>query len=94
MSTIHTVKSWCHLYDAITMGIKMHDIRNKKERNYQVGDQLLLQRYDNINGKYTGEEVLVDITYITSNEIPCALSSSVLDIDHCILSIKLVEPRI
>lgn len=88
MSTTHVVKSWTHLYDAIANGMKHHDLRNKKERDYKVGDKLLLQRYDNIRGAYTGEEMLVEITYITSNETPCALSSVVLDIDHCILSIE------
>jgi uncharacterized protein YqfB (UPF0267 family) len=86
---VHNVKSWAHFYDAIVKGDKTHDLR-KNDRNYKVGDCLNLQRYDNINGVYTGERCIVVITYITSTEIPCAFSSAVLDKDYCILSIKVL----
>ncbi|QIG71160.1 ASCH domain-containing protein [Rhizobium phage RHph_TM39] len=88
--TTHTVKSWSHFYDEIVAGRKMHDMRDMKDRDYKVGDFLDLQRYDNVNGKYTGESALVEITYITSRNTPCAFSSSALDRDYCILSLKLV----
>lgn len=85
--TTHKVKSWAHFFDAIEAGIKTHDLR-KDDRNYKVGDTLVLQRYDNINGQYTGEELLVEVTYITSKTVPCAFSSAVLPADYAILSIK------
>lgn len=85
--TTHTVKSWAHFYDAIVAGKKMHDLR-KDDRDYQVGDTLILQRYDNINGRYTGEECEAKVTYITNKQVPCAFSSSVLPPDYCILSLK------
>lgn len=87
----YKVKSWSHFFDSIVAGKKLHDLRDMKDRDYQVGDVLTLQRYDNINGKYTGEECDVEITYITSSITPCAYSSSVLDKEYCILSIKLLE---
>lgn len=88
--TTHYVKSWAHFYDAIEEGRKLHDLR-KMDRDYNVGDILILQRYDNINGEYTGEELTVEITYITSNKTPCAFSSSALDRDYAILSLKLLD---
>jgi len=88
--TTHKVKSWTHFYDAIASGIKTHELRHD-DRNYQVGDQMLLQKFDNIEGKYTGDECLVEITYITNRNKPCAFSGSVLQRDYCILSIRLVE---
>lgn len=88
MSKLHTVRSWSHFYDAIVAGKKTHDLR-KDDRNYQVGDVLRLERFDNVKGQYTGEWTLVDITYITNRETPCAFSSSVVAPGYCILSIQL-----
>jgi hypothetical protein len=84
---VHKVKSWAHFYDAIDSGAKTHELRHD-DRNYQVGDTLLLQRFDNIEGEYTGQEREVLITYITNRNKPCAFSGSVLQRDYCILSIK------
>jgi hypothetical protein len=86
---IHKVRSWSHFFDAIVAGKKTHDLR-KDDRGYQVGDRLLLEKYDNVSGDYTGDSCLVEITYITNRNHPCAFSSSVLPNDYCILSIKLV----
>lgn len=83
--TRHVMKSWSHFYDAIEKGDKKHDLR-KMDRPFEVGDVCVLERYDNINGKYTGENQAVQITYITNNKTPCAFSSAVLDNDYCILS--------
>lgn len=87
---IHLVKSWAHFFDAIKAGIKTHELRDN-DRKYEIGDLMCLQRYDNINGKYTGEECVVQITYITNRERPCAFSGSVLDPKYCILSIRKVS---
>ena len=89
MNKTHEVKSWSHFYDAIVAGAKRHDLR-KNDRDYKVGDVLKLCRYDNINGKYTGEDCFVEISYITSNQFPCAFSSAVLPHDYCILSLVLL----
>lgn len=86
------LKSWSHFFDAIKAGQKRHDLRSKKDRNFHVGQRLRLMRYDNILGGYTGESMVVEVTYITSNDTPCAFSSAVLDRDYCILSLmKVIE---
>ncbi len=87
----YKVKSWSAFFQAIKRGDKLHDLRDKRDRNYQVGDVLVLQEYLPFEGQYTGDEVRVKITYITSNDRPCAFSSSALDRDYCILSLKLLE---
>src|SRR6218665_2570485 len=89
--TKHKLKIWAHFFDSIADGRKLHDLR-KLDRDYKVGDILVLQRYDNINGEYTGQELEVQITYITSNKVPCAFSSSALDRDYGIFSLKIVDP--
>jgi hypothetical protein len=87
----YEVKSWTHFFKAIKRGEKTHDLRDLKDRNYKVGDILLLREYDPFLGQYTGDTCRVKITYITSNKTPCAFSSSVLPKDYCILSINLLE---
>lgn len=87
----HELKSWAHFFDAIKSGKKKHDLRDLADRDYRVSDVLKLRRYDNINGRYTGEELYARITYITSEVTPCAFSSAVLKRGYAILSLELVS---
>jgi len=89
--TTHKVKSWPCYFQPMVDGIKKHDMRNMKDRDYKVGDRMLLQEYDHTTGEYTHREALFEITYITSKDTPCALSSAMLDDNGCILSLKLIE---
>jgi hypothetical protein len=85
----HKCKSWVPFFEAIKSGQKKHDLRIN-DRDFQIGDTITLQSYDPFKGEYTGEEVTVKITYITSSVTPCAFSSAVLDKGYCILSLYLV----
>lgn len=89
--TNHSVKSWKHFFQAIKAGVKTHDMRDLKDRNYCVGDTLTLREYDFVNGVYTGDTCRVKVTYITSAATPCAFSSSALAPGYCILSLKLLD---
>ncbi len=84
----HKVKSWPDLFQATLSGAKTHDMRKSVDRDYRVGDILRMQEFDPKSNRYTGRELLVKITYITSARFPCALSGDGLDPDYCILSIK------
>lgn len=86
---VHEVRSWTHLFQEMKAGRKTHDLR-KNDRNYQVGDVLMLNEYDNVTGRYTGQKLAMHITYITGRAaVPCAVSSAVLDNDYVILSVRL-----
>ena len=85
--TTHSVKSWIKLFIPMLEGKKTHDLR-VNDRNYQVGDILDLQEYDEKKQEYTGRSQKVEITYITSAENPCALSDVGLAENYVILSIK------
>jgi len=87
---VHKVKSWIHLFQAVKSGKKKHDFRDATERDYKVGDQLLLQEFDFIKGEYTGEELVVNITYKTDRNTPCAMSSNGLAQNMVVLSIEMV----
>ena len=85
MST-HTVKSWPWFFQAMKAGAKKHDMR-PMDRDWKIGDTVVLQEFDPRSGEYTGNEHVMEITYITSRNTPCALSSVALDKDHVILSL-------
>lgn len=89
----YEVKSWTHFFQAIKRGEKLHDMRDLKDRRYKVGDYLLLLEYDPFKGEYTGDTCMVQISYITSSDTPCAFSSSALAPGYCILSLKLVKDQ-
>lgn len=89
--TIHFVKSWPYLFEAAVSGNKKHDFRDLDERDYKVGDCLMLQEFDQVKGAYTGREHLFKITYITSHNTPCAFSSGALRRGIGVLSIERQE---
>jgi Domain of unknown function (DUF3850) len=84
----HRVKSWPQFFEAILSGEKTHELRRMDDRDFRVGDVLLLQEFDPKTKRYTGHELKTMITYITSVGFPCALSEDALDPSFCILSIK------
>jgi hypothetical protein len=85
---IHNLKSWRHLFVPMFSGEKKFDLRND-DRNFQVGDMVLLQEYDGLMREYTGRELLATIAYITRNSSrPCVLSPNALNDNYCILSLE------
>ena len=84
----HELKCWPPFFDAIAAGAKRHDLRRVVDRDFVVGDRMLLREYDPEARAYSGREQVVEITYITSAERPCALSGNALGDDYCILSIR------
>src|SRR5689334_23335956 len=84
----HSLKCWPQFFGAISAGVKSHDLRRVDDRDFCVGDSILLREFDPGMDVYTGRTLKVLITYITSAEQPCALSNRALHPDYCILSIK------
>jgi len=82
----HRVKSWCYLYEQAVVGKKTHDFRDMRDRDYKVGDTLILCEFDQTTGKYTGNECAFEITYMTNRDTPCAMSSVALEQNHVVLS--------
>lgn len=87
----YEVKSWPWFFEPMCAGNKKHDMRDKRERPYKIGDRMLLREWDPRTGQYTGREAVATITYITSNDSPCAMSSNALDRDAAILSVLVSE---
>lgn len=89
--TIHHLKSWVGLFDPIARGEKTHELR-VLDRDYKIGDTLVLSEYDPLKKLYTGATVEVEVTYITSSQHQeCAFSPTALHPATGILSVKLVN---
>ena len=66
MSKTHYLKTWPEFFQAMKSGKKTFELR-KNDRDYQVGDTLVLQEYDPING-YTGDEIQREVTYTLDSQ--------------------------
>jgi Domain of unknown function (DUF3850) len=86
----HVLKCWPQFFDAISAEAKTHDLRRSDDRDFRVGDVMLLREFDPNKNTYTGRTLKVAITYITCADQACALSNRALHPDYCILSIKKV----
>jgi hypothetical protein len=83
---IHELKIWPEHFDNVVKGIKTFEIR-KNDRNYQVGDQAILKRFDPNTKQYTGESCRIYIPYILyGHKSDCGLNP-----DYCILSVKVIN---
>lgn len=60
----HSLKTWPQYFQKIIDKKKTAELRFN-DRNYQIGDLLFLQEYDNEKKEYTGREIYVKITDIT-----------------------------
>lgn len=82
----HTLKTWPAFFTAILERRKTYEIR-KNDRNFQVGDELLLQEWDPVAKAYSGREQLVDVTYMTQGGqwgIPEGI---------CVMGIRFLKPN-
>lgn len=64
MMKVHKLKILPEYYNAQIEGKKNFEIR-KNDRNFQIGDWLLLKEYNPKIKKFTERKVMVEITYIT-----------------------------
>ena len=68
----HQLKVWSEYMDDLLNGSKTFELRYN-DRDFQVGDSLLLMEYDKENKKYLNREFKVRITYILDNSVFDAL---------------------
>lgn len=58
------LKTWPVAFDAVWDGLKPYEIR-VNDRDYQVGDQLILRKFDPADQFYNGQQVHCVVTYMT-----------------------------
>jgi len=91
VSTTHFLKSSHKQFDPIWTGAKTHDLRRSDDRNFVVGDGVVLMEQTSDHDGYTGRRIRAVIGYITSRDNHCALSPQALHEDFAILSLKNFE---
>lgn len=64
MKTIHTLKMVLPYFQSAWDGIKPFEIR-KNDRNFKVGDTIILREYLEDSDSYTGRRIKGEIVYIT-----------------------------
>lgn len=62
-ANVHHLKVWPQYFDAIVLHGKRFEVR-KADRNYQVGDRLVLNAWDPMEQAYTGHGCNGTINYI------------------------------
>jgi uncharacterized protein with von Willebrand factor type A (vWA) domain len=65
-SMIHHLKTWPEHFRAIAAGIKTFELRDN-DRNFEIGDELILQEWNQKTESFTGDEIKADIIYILRN---------------------------
>lgn len=80
----HSLKTWPEFFQATKRGEKLFEVRIN-DRNYEVGDRIILHEYDPKTDTVTGEQLNCRITYILPPY------NDVVELgDNCILSLKLL----
>jgi len=78
----HELKTWTEYFKDVKSGIKTFEVR-KDDRDFQVGDFLLLKECDPQWGTYTGAYISTQVTYVLRGGpfVPDGI---------CIMSIKII----
>lgn len=76
----HCLKTWPEMFKAVKNGVKSFEIR-KNDRDFRVDDVLILEEWDNVIEKYTGDGVTADVVYIAQGVFG-------LPADLCVMQIK------
>lgn len=62
MAQVHNLKTWTPFFLEAKSGVKQFEVR-KNDRDYQVGDTLILEDFDPNKEKYTGGWVPKRVIY-------------------------------
>ena len=78
----HELKTWTEYFNEIKSRNKTFELR-KNDRDYKVGDILILQDFDNNSGQYSGTEIIANVTYVLYGGV------FGLDQGYCIMGLKI-----
>ena len=60
----HSLKTWLNPFAAQLKGLKNYEVRIN-DRDFAVGDFLILREWDEFTEQFTGEELIREVTYMT-----------------------------
>lgn len=78
---VHQLKVWPQYYSAVAVGAKTFEVR-KADRDYGVGDHLILCAWEPMHQRYTGQRTTCIITYVLPG------GQFGIEAGYCILGIK------
>jgi hypothetical protein len=78
----HELKTWPAYFADLRSGKKTFELR-KNDRDYQVGDRLILREYDPHKDRYTGKKLVRRVTHVLRYAPAFGL-----EVGYAILSIK------
>lgn len=81
----HRMKCWPAYFQLLKVEVKTFEVREKKNRDFQIGDLLQLEEWDPRTGRYSGEMITMEITFI--------LEGGQFGINQAfvVMSVKLIE---
>lgn len=79
----HCLKIQSRYFEEIQNGDKTFEVR-KNDRNFKLGDKVILQEYDIDNNTYSGSEIEMRISYILHGDFKLFGLAN----DHCVLGLR------
>lgn len=76
----HIIKTVQPFFSQVKAGIKTFELR-RNDRDYQVGDEVILREYDMMHETFSGDKIKCIITYVLKDRVG-------LDDAFCIFSFK------
>lgn len=79
----HYLKIWKPHFEDVVKGVKKAEVR-LNDREFNVGDTLVLQEYNPLDNSYSGNEIEKEVTHILSG----AISDFGIKPNYIVMSIK------
>ena len=83
----HELKSWPEYFTMVMSDLKLFELR-KNDRDFRVGDLVVLEEFRPGVGTYTGRQQEIEITYIIRDDDMVAVDG--LTSGYCIFGFKKV----
>lgn len=82
----HNLKTWPEYFEAINAGLKDFEIRYN-DREYNIGDTVICEEYDNDKKEYTGRRLHFTIKYKAcwSDDV---IMGTALKVGYCVLGLR------
>lgn len=81
---LHVLKTWPWFFDATWRRVKLFDVRID-DRDFRVGDFVILAEYDPVAERLTGREIFARMNYILAGD---DASGSGLKAGYCVLGLN------
>jgi len=81
---LHELKTWREPFEAVWDDLKSFEFR-KNDRDFKVGDSLLLKEYVPAFDRYTGRVIVADVKHIQKGGIFCIPEG------YCIMSLAIIK---